>query len=224
MRHVRRNDGQLDDLMGVIRDQVGKARMATCTHFWKKGNGSRRFQQHLLMAGMPGLAARLPALSGGLPAVALCRRRIGWRRPARVGGVLVHARCERCEAFEEGEHHKTHTPGRVLPILNGYVESRMKGCGSQMVTHYAGSSYLVSPSLPQNKWGVSMKVLGVELAGRIPPRDQLHRPVSSQGLRTALSHRQRPHVWKRGIRDVVMEVCGALHNFRVCLTPWQPMI
>lgn len=27
-----------------------------------------------------------------------------------------------------------------------------------------------------------------------------------------------------GIRDLVMEVCTALHNFRVRITPWVPMI
>jgi hypothetical protein len=29
---------------------------------------------------------------------------------------------------------------------------------------------------------------------------------------------------KVGVRDRVMEVCGALHNFRLRLTPWQPMV
>ena len=29
---------------------------------------------------------------------------------------------------------------------------------------------------------------------------------------------------KVGVRDVVMEVCCARHTFRVCLTPWQPMV
>ena len=29
---------------------------------------------------------------------------------------------------------------------------------------------------------------------------------------------------KAGVRDRVMEVCCALHNFRVRLNPWQPMI
>jgi DDE superfamily endonuclease len=29
---------------------------------------------------------------------------------------------------------------------------------------------------------------------------------------------------KTGVRDLVMEVCCALHNFRVRLTPWQPMV
>ncbi len=29
---------------------------------------------------------------------------------------------------------------------------------------------------------------------------------------------------KPGVRDRVMEVCGAPHTFRVRLTPWQPMV
>jgi hypothetical protein len=29
---------------------------------------------------------------------------------------------------------------------------------------------------------------------------------------------------KAGVRDVVMEICCALHNFRVRLIPWQPMV
>jgi hypothetical protein len=36
--------------------------------------------------------------------------------------------------------------------------------------------------------------------------------------------KDRLRLWKKGIRDVVMEICCALHNFRVRLTPWQPMI
>ena len=34
----------------------------------------------------------------------------------------------------------------------------------------------------------------------------------------------RIRLWKEGVRDLVMEICCALHNFRVRLTPWQPMI
>jgi hypothetical protein len=29
---------------------------------------------------------------------------------------------------------------------------------------------------------------------------------------------------KAGVRDLLMEICCALHNFRVRLTPWQPMV
>src|SRR4029434_10635240 len=36
--------------------------------------------------------------------------------------------------------------------------------------------------------------------------------------------KDRIRLWKEGVRDLVMEVCCALHNFRVRLTPWQPMV
>jgi hypothetical protein len=36
--------------------------------------------------------------------------------------------------------------------------------------------------------------------------------------------KDRLRLWKQGARDLVMEICCALHNFRVRLTPWQPMI
>jgi hypothetical protein len=36
--------------------------------------------------------------------------------------------------------------------------------------------------------------------------------------------KDRIRLWKEGIRDVVMEICCALHNFRVRLTPWLPMV
>ena len=36
--------------------------------------------------------------------------------------------------------------------------------------------------------------------------------------------KDRLRLWKEGVRDLVMALCCALHNFRVRLTPWQPMI
>jgi hypothetical protein len=36
--------------------------------------------------------------------------------------------------------------------------------------------------------------------------------------------KDRMRLWKEDIRDLVMELCCALHNLRVRLTPWQPMI
>ena len=36
--------------------------------------------------------------------------------------------------------------------------------------------------------------------------------------------KDRIRLWKQSVRDVVMEICCALHNFRVRLTPWQPMV
>jgi hypothetical protein len=36
--------------------------------------------------------------------------------------------------------------------------------------------------------------------------------------------KDRIRLWKQSVRDPVMELCCALHNFRVRLTPWQPMV
>ena len=36
--------------------------------------------------------------------------------------------------------------------------------------------------------------------------------------------KDRIRLWKQGVRDLVMELCCALHNFRVRLTPWQAMV
>ena len=36
--------------------------------------------------------------------------------------------------------------------------------------------------------------------------------------------KDRSRLWKKGIRALVMERCCALHNFRVRLTSWQPMV
>ena len=39
-----------------------------------------------------------------------------------------------------------------------------------------------------------------------------------------LRFQDRIRLWQAGVRDLVMELCCALHNFRVRLTPWQPMV
>ena len=36
--------------------------------------------------------------------------------------------------------------------------------------------------------------------------------------------KDRIHLWKQGVRDLVMELCCALHNVRVRLHPWLAMI
>ena len=36
--------------------------------------------------------------------------------------------------------------------------------------------------------------------------------------------KDRLRLWKQGVRDLMMELCCALHNFRVRLNPWLPMI
>jgi DDE superfamily endonuclease len=47
--------------------------------------------------------------------------------------------------------------------------------------------------------------------------------VNSRVKRCRIVH-DTSRVRKAGVRDLVMEVCCALHNFRVRLMPWQPMV
>jgi MYXO-CTERM domain-containing protein len=48
-------------------------------------------------------------------------------------------------------------------------------------------------------------------------------PVHSRVKRCRIVQ-DRLRLWKEGVRDRVMARGCALHNFRVRLTPWQPMI
>ena len=47
--------------------------------------------------------------------------------------------------------------------------------------------------------------------------------VNSRVKRCRIVH-DTSRLRKAGVRDLVMELCCALHNFRVRLTPWQPMV
>ena len=48
-------------------------------------------------------------------------------------------------------------------------------------------------------------------------------PVNSRVKRCRIV-KDRIRLWKEGVRDLVMELCCALHNFRVRLNSWQPMV
>src|SRR4029434_8052797 len=95
----------------------------------KEHYGCCRLQEDLRMAEMTRFAARLPSLGGWLPTLAFGRWRIcGWGS-AGVGGVVVYARFERCQAFEEGEHYKPHTHRGLVPLFNWYLQPLWHGCG-----------------------------------------------------------------------------------------------
>jgi hypothetical protein len=48
-------------------------------------------------------------------------------------------------------------------------------------------------------------------------------PVKRRIKRCRIVH-DTSRLRKAGVRDRVMEVCCGLHNFRVRLLPWQPMV
>jgi hypothetical protein len=55
-----------------------------------------------------------------------------------------------------------------------------------------------------------------------------HRRVRSEHVHSSVKRcrivQDRSRLWKEGSRDVVMDICCALHNCRVRLTPWHPMV
>ena len=50
------------------------------------------------------------------------------------------------------------------------------------------------------------------------------RPCPSRRGKRCRIVKDRIRLWKAGVRGQVMERCCALHNFRVRLHPWQPMV
>ena len=60
----------------------------------------------------------------------------------------------------------------------------------------------------------------------------LEQQIANQALhqhRLRIEHvtssvKDRIRLWKQGVRDLVMELCCALHNVRVRLNPWLPMV
>jgi hypothetical protein len=58
---------------------------------------------------------------------------------------------------------------------------------------------------------------------RIARRRVRNEHVNSSVKRCRIVH-DTSRLRKAGVRDLIMEVCCALHNFRVRLTPWQPLV
>jgi hypothetical protein len=74
------------------------------------------------------------------------------------------------------------------------------------------------------------KPRGQELTGEQPRTNQARhqRRLRIEHVNSSVQRcrivKDRIRLWKAGVRDLVMELCCALHNFRVRLTPWLPMV
>ena len=56
-----------------------------------------------------------------------------------------------------------------------------------------------------------------------PVRDPAKQNLRQNRVKRCRIVKDRIRLWKESFRDLVMELCCALHNFRVHLMPWQPM-
>jgi hypothetical protein len=62
------------------------------------------------------------------------------------------------------------------------------------------------------------------LANQVLNRRRLRIEHVNSSVRRCRIVKDRLRLWKKGIRDRVLELCCALHNFWVRLTPWQTTI
>ena len=76
---------------------------------------------------------------------------------------------------------------------------------------------------PRKPWGRALTRAQKAANRRIARRRVRIEHVNSRVKRCRMVH-DICRLRKAGVRDAVMEVCCALHNFRVRLTPWQPMV
>ena len=76
---------------------------------------------------------------------------------------------------------------------------------------------------PRNPRGQDL-TLAQQLANQALHHRRLRIEHVNSSVKRCRIVKDRIRLWKKGVRDVVMEICCALHNFRVRLTPWQPMV
>ena len=56
------------------------------------------------------------------------------------------------------------------------------------------------------------------------PRRRLRLEHVNSSVKSCRIVKDRIRLWKAGVRDLVMELCCTLHNFRVRLAPWQLIV
>jgi hypothetical protein len=78
--------------------------------------------------------------------------------------------------------------------------------------------------MPSKKPRGQELTLEQQLANQALPQRRLRIEHVNRSVKRCRIVQDRIRRWKDGIRDVVMELCCALHHFRVRLTPWQSMI
>jgi hypothetical protein len=80
---------------------------------------------------------------------------------------------------------------------------------------------VLMPTKKPRGWELSLEQ---ERANQVLHQRRLRIEHVNSSVKRCRIVKDRIRLWKEGVRDLVMERCCALHNFRVRLTLWQPMI
>ena len=82
----------------------------------------------------------------------------------------------------------------------------------------------VAIRMPTKKPRGGELTLEQDLANQVLHQRRLRIEHVTSSVKRCRMVKDRIRLWKEGVRDLVMELCGALHTFRVRPTPWQPMV
>jgi hypothetical protein len=66
--------------------------------------------------------------------------------------------------------------------------------------------------------------LAQQMANQALPQRRLRIEQGNSRVQRCRIVKDRIRLWQHGVRALVMERCCALHNCRVRLTPWPPMV
>jgi hypothetical protein len=78
--------------------------------------------------------------------------------------------------------------------------------------------------MPTKKPRGAELTLEQQLANQVLNQRRLRIEHVNSSVKRCRIVKDRIRLWKEGVRDLVMELCCALHNFRVRLNPWLPII
>jgi DDE superfamily endonuclease len=82
----------------------------------------------------------------------------------------------------------------------------------------------VESRMPTKKPRGEEITLEQQLASQVSHQRRLRIEHVNSSVKRCRIVKDRIRLLQDGVRDLVMELCCALHNFRVRLTPWQPMV
>ena len=120
---------------------------------------------------------------------------------------------------------------RFRQIVRGVIKKEFRKYLTQGELIGRQGKHIVSIPLPQVEILMpTKKPRGQELTLEQKLANQAlhHRRLRIEHVNSSVKRcrivKDRIRLWKQGVRDLVMELCCALHNFRVRLNPWQPMV
>ena len=121
------------------------------------------------------------------------------------------------DTYEGSAHDKRIADGTPYPLPSG--SQLMQDLGFQAFT-LDGVEIIMPTKKPRGgSLTDQQKAENQQIAHRRVPIEHVNSSVKRCRI-----VKDTIRLFKEGVRDMVAEICCALHNFRVRLSPWKPMV